>query len=59
MDLVEREIADIQQSFRYTFGEAVEWIMQHLYEYDTVFKSDFNRFLSGNALAKKFGVKYD
>lgn len=59
MNTVEQEIAHIQQSFRYTFGEAVEWIMQHLYEYDTVFKCDFNRFLSGDALAKKFGVKYD
>ena len=59
MDTVEREIADIQQSFRYTFDEAVEWIVRHLYEYDSVFKCDFNRFLTGDALTKKFGVKYD
>lgn len=59
MNEVKQEIVDVQQAFGYSFDEAVMWIKAHIFEYDSIFTCDLNRYLSGDAVAKQYGVVYD
>lgn len=58
MDNVKLEIEALEKAFGYTFDEAVEWIRGNIAEYDSVFVCDFNRLLTGDALANQYGVIY-
>ena len=53
------EIFSVRKAFGYTEEEAIGWIRSFLNMYDSVFRCDFNRFLTGDVLAKKYGVIYE
>ena len=53
------EIFSIRKAFGYTENDAVDWIRSFLWMYDSEFRCDFNRFVTGDFLAKKYGVIYD
>lgn len=53
------EIRTLMDFLRCEEGDAVKWIQQNIGEYDSVFRSDLNRYLTGDVLAREFNVRYE
>ena len=49
------EICELCQAWGFTLDEAIQWIQQHRYEYDSVFLCDLQRVLNGSTE----GVNYE
>ena len=58
MNEVIDEIQVIMNSFGYDEDAAIGWIKANIGEYDSVFRCDLNRLVSGDTLAKAHGVQY-
>lgn len=59
MNEVIDEIRVIMNSFGYDEDAAIGWIKANIGEYDSVFRCDLNRYLSGDAISREFGVIYE
>lgn len=52
------EIFSVRKAFGFTEEQAIDWIRSFFNQYDSEFQCDFNRYVTGDALANQYGVIY-